>query len=88
MPLSEDDITASPEMPDELRTKLFPAQSPADQVAVVDTPPGTCPIHGNVGFGRFMLIDQGELVSDHCVRCLSRVFTTLVGVLEMPEEEE
>jgi len=75
-----------PPMPDELRSKLFPTQTPDDQIMAPDTPPGKCPIHGNVGFGRFMLIDSGELVSDHCVRCLSRIFTALVGVLEVPEE--
>lgn len=76
-----------PEMPDELREKLFPSLSPADSIAQ-DTPPGKCPIHGNVGFSRFMLIVDGELLSDHCTRCLSRVFTALVGVLEMPEEDD
>ena len=76
-----------PEMPEELRTKLFPAGKPEDQVTAF-TPKGKCEIHGEVGFGRFMLIDSGELISDHCVRCLSRVFTALVGVLEVPEDEE
>lgn len=87
MPLSEDDIAQLPEMPDELRAKLFPPRpTPNDSIAR-DTPPGKCPIHGNVGFSRFMLIVDGELLSDHCTRCLSRIFTALVGVLEMPEEE-
>ena len=77
-----------PPMPEELRSKLFPLRlSPNEQIAL-DTPPGKCPIHGNVGFSRFMLIGNGELLSDHCTRCLSRVFTALVGVLEMPEEGE
>ncbi len=75
-----------PEMPDELRDKLFPPRpDPKDSIAL-DVPPGKCPIHGNVGFNRFMLIVNGELLSDHCTRCLSRIFTALVGVLEMPEE--
>ncbi len=67
-----------------LRGILFPEVSAEEQIAP-DTPPGHCPIHGNVGFGRFMLIDSGELISDHCVKCISRIFTALVGVLEMPE---
>lgn len=75
-----------PELPDDLREILFGTQTAEDQVAP-DTPPGYCPIHGNVGFGRFMLIDKGELVSDHCVRCVSRIFVALVGNLEMPNEE-
>jgi len=82
--LKHDHRRESPDMPDNLREKLFPIQSPEKSVAV-DTPPGHCPIHGNVGFGRFMMIDSGELISDHCVRCLSRVFTALVGVLEIEE---
>jgi len=32
-----------------------------------------------------MLIADGELLSDHCVKCVSRVFTAMFGVLEMPE---
>ena len=76
-----------PEIPQELRDKLFPPRpSPEDSIAL-DTPPGSCPIHGDVGFSRFMLIADGELLSDHCTQCLSRVFTALVGVLEMPEEK-
>lgn len=75
-----------PEMPDELRAKLFPEQTADEQIAR-DTPPGKCPIHGNVGFSRFMLIVDGELLSDHCTRCLSRIFTALVGTLEMPKED-
>ena len=83
----EDTRNNGPVMPEELRSKLFPLLSPGEQIAL-DTPPGKCPIHGNVGFSRFMLIVDGELLSDHCTRCLSRVFTALVGVLEMPEEED
>lgn len=75
-----------PPMPEELRHKLFPQQTPEEQIAR-DTPPGKCPIHGNVGFSRFMLIVDGALLSDHCTRCLSRIFTALVGELEMPEEK-
>ena len=81
------DKPQQPEMPDTLHAKLFPVLPPEDQVAR-DTPPGNCPIHGNVGFSRFILIVDGEILSDHCTRCLSRVFTALVGVLKMPEEEE
>jgi len=77
-----------PPMPEALRNKLFPPRPSPDASIALDTPPGKCPIHGNVGFSRFMLIVDGELLSDHCTRCLSRVFTALVGVLEMPEEEE
>ena len=73
-----------PPIDEDLRGMLFPEVPAAEQVAV-DVPPGKCPIHGNVGFGRFMMIANGELVSDHCLHCLSRVFTALVGVLEMPE---
>ena len=86
-PQDTNDIKITPEIPDELRTKLFPDVT-AEHMIADRTPPGKCPIHGEVGFGRFMLLDSGELVSDHCVRCLSRIFTALVGVLEMPEEEE
>ena len=88
--LSDDDFTNVPKMPEELRSKLFPPRAAVeDSIAIpMDTPPGKCPIHGNVGFSRFMLIVDGELLSDHCTRCLSRVFTALVGVLEMPEEDE
>lgn len=73
-----------PPIDDSLREMLFPEATAADQV-VQDTPPGRCPIHGDVGFGRFMLIDKGELLSDHCIKCVSRVFTAMFGVLEIPE---
>ncbi len=76
-----------PPMPEELRHKLFPPRPTPENSIARDTPPGKCPIHGNVGFSRFMLIVDGELLSDHCTRCLSRIFTALVGELEMPEEE-
>ncbi len=81
------DILSLPEIPQELRDKLFPPHPDPATVIALDTPPGTCPIHGNVGFNRFMFIIDGELHSDHCTKCLSRIFTALVGVLEMPEEE-
>lgn len=77
-----------PDMPDALREKLFPEKPAEEMVELPKAPPGRCKIHGEVGFGRFMLIDTGKLISDHCVRCLSRVFTEAVGVLEVPEEEE
>ena len=80
------EIDNYPDMPDELRAKLFALQTAADQITR-DTPPGKCPIHGNVGFSRFMLIVDREVLSDHCTRCLSRVFTALIGVLKMPEEK-
>ena len=74
-----------PPIDDELRAMLFPEKTAEEQIAQ-DTPPGRCPIHGRVGFGRFMLIDQGgKLLSDHCVKCVSRVFVAMFGVLEMPE---
>ena len=82
----EDSNQVRPDMPDKLRDKLFPAKPAEEMVEFPSAPPGKCKIHGEVGFGRFMLIDSGELVSDHCVRCLSKAFTELVGVLEMPEE--
>lgn len=88
MPLSEDDIAPRPDMPDALRDKLFPEIPAAEMVEHPPAPPGKCKIHGDVGYGRFMLIDTGELISDHCVHCLSKVFTELVGVLEVPEEDE
>ncbi len=81
------DIFSLPEIPQELRDKLFPPQPTLDTSITKDTPPGKCPVHGYVGFNRFMLIVDGELYSDHCTRCLSRIFTALVGVLEMPDEE-
>lgn len=77
-----------PPMPEQLRTKLYPPLTATEEQIALDTPPGRCPIHGNVGFNRFMLIVDGELLSDHCTRCISRIFTALVGVVEMPEEEE
>ena len=85
--LTDDDFQDLPEMPDELRERLFPRRPDPDEPIALDTPPGICPIHGNVGFNRFMFIVDGELHSDHCTRCLSRIFTALVGVLEMPPEE-
>ncbi len=82
----DDDILLGPVIPDELRNKLFPPRPTPEDPIAPDTPPGRCPIHGNVGFNRFMLIVDGTLLSDHCTRCLSRIFTALVGELEMPEE--
>ncbi len=76
-----------PPLAEELRNKLFPPRPEPGEQITLDTPPGNCPIHGNVGFSRFILIVDGEILSDHCTRCLSRVFTALVGVLKMPEEE-
>ncbi len=74
-----------PPIEDDLRELLYPEMSAESQAPKADTPPGRCPIHGNVGFGRFMLIADGELLSDHCVKCVSRVFTAMFGVLEIPE---
>ncbi len=80
--MDPDDL--GPPVTDSLREMLYP-EPEALLPSAVDIPPGSCPIHGNVGFARFLMIDGNELVSDHCVRCLSRIFVALVGVLEMPE---
>lgn len=74
-----------PPIEDDLRDLLFPEVSAEEQSGVKDIPPGRCPIHGLVGFNRFLLIADGQLLSDHCVKCVSRVFTAMFGVLEMPE---
>lgn len=78
-----DMVDDGPPIDDSLREMLYP--EPEELVAPPDTPPGRCPIHGNVGFDRFLLIADGRLLSDHCVKCVSRVFTAMFGVLEIPE---
>jgi len=73
-----------PEIPDHLEKLLTADKPPEDQVELPDLP-GKCPIHGDIGFGRFIMHDRGKIISEHCAQCLSRIFTALVGVLEYDE---
>ena len=77
------------EIPDSLRDMIMTDPTPADQLGVHPVPEGYCSIHGKVGWARMVLYDhdpttftEPNVVSEHCVYCLSRVFVALVGVLK------
>ncbi len=84
MPRNEDEAPR-PEIPESLKAYLVKETPPEDQVELPDLP-GKCPIHGEIGFGRFIMHDRGKIISEHCAQCMSRVFTALVGILEYDEE--
>ncbi len=82
----------TPEIPDRLK-KLFDDPEKISKINI--TPKGVCPNHGPVGYGRVVLYNTvlGEdptVVSEHCIFCLSRVLTAVVGELfydDEPDEE-
>ena len=94
MPLREEDLAPEElEIPDSLRKILIPEGEPESQIAHT-VPKGRCPIHGEVGWARMVLFNPdptftkpAEVISEHCMHCMSRIFTDLVGVLEYDEEE-
>jgi len=80
------------EIPEKLRKMLIP--EPEAMIAI-STPKGYCPIHGKVGWARLVLYEHdpttGEppkVVSEHCVYCLSRVFTACAGKLKYNKEDK
>jgi len=81
----KDDETPRPEIPDNLKPFLSPEKPPEEMVELPHLP-GKCPIHGEVGFGRFIMHDRGKIISEHCAQCMSRILTALVGILEYDEE--
>lgn len=85
MPRNEDEVPR-PEIPAHLEQILTPEKSPEEQ-AELPSLPGKCHIHGEVGFGRFIMHDRGKILSEHCAQCMSRIFTALVGKLIYDDEE-
>lgn len=76
-----------PEIPDSLKHILIPDQKPVEMLEP-PTLPGTCPIHGEVGFGRFILHDSGEILAEYCARCLQRVLSAIIPELQYDEPED
>ncbi len=76
-----------PKISDDLRGKLFP-ENPPEQMIEVPSLPGECPIHGKVGFARFILHDTGKILSEHCAKCVSKVLIAIVGELVYPDEKD
>ena len=79
----------TPEITDSLRAILDRGVENINQaLAEIPQPKGRCSIHGNVGHARMICFDPSaendsdKIISEHCMHCLSRVFTALVGVLE------
>ena len=75
--------TERPKIPDALKDILIPSEPDSTPLTL----PGKCPIHGEVNFARFVLHAQGKIISEHCAKCLSIIFKTLVGELEYDDEE-
>ena len=82
------------EIPDELR-KMLNSVGTAEAQIVHETPKGYCRIHGKVGWARLVLYDHDptsteapKVVSEHCVYCLSRVFTATAGKLKYDKEDK
>jgi len=94
MPTNPED-TKKLEIPESLRKMIIPDATAAEKQIVVETPKGYCSTHGQVGWARMVLYDHDpttlsvpHIVSEHCVYCLSRVFTALIGKLKYDEEPE
>ncbi len=84
---NDDDVDPNkPEVPEHLKDLLIPEKPAEDYVVPLAAPPGHCKIHGDIGWKRYLLIADGEIVSQHCMLCVSRIFTALVGDLNEPEE--
>ena len=71
------------EIPERLKN-LFDNPDKTSKLGI--TPKGVCPNHGKVGFGRVVLYntvlgEDSKVVSEHCIFCLSRVLTAVVGEL-------
>ena len=73
------------EIPESLRKMLMPDEDPTKMIGI-EEPKGYCSVHGRIAWARMALYDhdptsskQPELISEHCVYCLSRIFTALVG---------
>ncbi len=82
------------EIPDSLRDMIMTDPTP-DKLIAIPAPKGYCTIHGKVGWARMVLYDHdptafGEpnVVSEHCVYCLSRIFTALLGTLKYDKDPE
>ena len=77
-----------PPLPKHLKEILAkPEPKPQDQLEQIKIP-GECAVHGKVGFARFILHDNGEILSEFCSKCLSKIMTALIGELTYPDEEE
>jgi hypothetical protein len=74
-----------PPLPEHLRTILAkPEGKPEDQLPTI---PGDCRIHGPVGFARFILHDNGDMLAEYCSKCLAKVMSALIGELTYPDEK-
>ena len=45
-----------------------------------------CPKHGNIGLSTMILATDGEIISNHCVRCISELLKATVGEVVPPED--
>lgn len=74
-----------PPLPEHLKAILGkPEAKPEDQLPSI---PGECPIHGEVGFSRFILHNNGDIVAEYCSKCLAKVLSALIGELTYPEKK-
>lgn len=73
-----------PPLPDHLKTILAkPDPKPEDQLPDM---PGECPQHGKVGFARFILHNNGDLLAEYCSKCIAKVLSALIGELQYPKK--
>ncbi len=74
-----------PALPEHLKTILAAADpKPEDQLPDI---PGECPKHGKVGFARFILHNNGELIAEYCNKCVAKVLSALIGEIQYPKEK-
>lgn len=86
--MSKKPIVPFPALPEHLKEILAkPEPKAQDQLQQIDIP-GECRIHGKVGFARFILHDNGEILSEYCSKCLSRIMSALIGELQYPDEKD
>lgn len=79
-------MSDKPEIPDSLKKILISDDNPRDQIEMPNLP-GQCPIHGEVGFGRFILHDAGEILAEYCAKCLQKVLSAILPELTYDDEE-